>query len=179
MDNQQERLLWWLGGLIDGEGCFTITQRKPKGQLLLSPVSIITNTNKTIIDTCINIYREHNIPFYVAYKIADINRKEKWNICVDGLGRNAKLLTLITPFLVGKLEDAQLMKRFIDSRLERSKEYKGNRKDPKTGRLLGGNAPYNDEEFRIIERLAEIHNRNPQRLHAEIRSYKEKLRAKI
>ena len=173
MDNQQESLLWWFGGIIDGEGCITINHNRlhrntQKETLLFRPLIAIVNTNKILIDTCIEILRTNEIPFFVQYHQAQEKMKEKWDIRIEGLKRNAKALTILSPYIISKKQEASLVKRFCDIRLARPKE--------KTS--YGGMATplYGDEEFEIILEVAKIHNRNPQRLYAEIREYKEKQR---
>jgi len=183
-NNQQESLLWWLGGIIDGEGCITINHHRLhrgtlKETLLFSPAIIISNTNKILLDKCQEILRNNNLAFYVRYDPEKRNKKwkERGQIVIVGIKRCVRALNILSQYLIAKKEEADLVKKFCEERLRKSKEYKGNRKDLKTGRLLGGNAPYDEEDFKIILRVAEIHNRNPQRLYAEIRNYR--LRNKI
>src|SRR5512146_2520574 len=73
--NQQERLLCWFGGIIDGEGCITINHHRlhkqtRKETLLFSPVIIVGNTNKQLIDTCCEVLTQANLPFYVQFQSA-------------------------------------------------------------------------------------------------------------
>lgn len=175
-DNQQESLLWWLGGIIDGEGCITIIHHRlhlntTREGLLFQPVIIITNTDKLLIETSQNILRNSDIPFYTSYYERKEKRKEKWLIRILGLKRVSKALTILTPYIISKKEIAKSVKRFCDLRLTRPLEVTS----------YGGKTKpmYSDEEFDVISRVAEMHNRNPQRLHAEIRNYKEKERPKI
>lgn len=175
MDNQQERLLWWFGGIIDGEGCITINhcrlhKNSHKETLLFSPIIVVVNTNKLLIDTCQQVLRDAQIPFWVQYYQAkpQKNCKEKWQIVIRGLKRVSKALTILSPYIISKSDEAGLVKRFCDLRL--------NSERVKTSYGSMGNAPYRDEEFDIIYEVAKIHNRNPQRLYAEIRNYKEKMK---
>ncbi|MBI5573489.1 MAG: hypothetical protein HY919_02915 [Elusimicrobia bacterium] len=179
-ENQQESRLWWLGGIIDGEGCITITHhRLHKGKLqetlLFSPQIIIVNTNKKIINYCEEILRENNLSFYISYISAkkELNYKEKWSVKIVGIKRCVRALNLISKYLIGKKEEAELVKIFCEERLRRNIGRMQN------GRKYGRNEPYNDTDFKIIMRIAEIHNRNPQRLYAEIGDYKKKLPNKI
>jgi hypothetical protein len=174
MDNQQERLLWWFGGIIDGEGCITINHHRlhknsQRETLLFSPIIAIVNTNKIIIDTCQEVLRQNNIAHFVGYKESPKGKhhwKPKWEIRIIGLKRVSKALSILSPYIIGKREEARLVKRFCDIRLnkERIKSSYGTMVYP----------PYNEESFEIIYEVAKIHNRNPQRLHAEIRTYRER-----
>lgn len=169
-DNQQERLLWWFGGIIDGEGCITINHNRlhrntKKETLLFSPQVIITNTNKKLIDQCQDILQKEEIPFYVQYKERAKGRRVPcWWIRIQGLKRCLKALNIITQYLIAKKEEAILVKEFCEDRInaERTKLHYGNL----------GHSHYTEKNFEKILRIAEIHNRNPQRLYAEIRNYK-------
>lgn len=175
--NQQERLLWWIGGIIDADGCITINHHRlhknsHRETLLFSPTIIIVNTNKIIIDTCIKALENSEIPHYISYtKPAKTHWKPKWSITITGLKRVSKALTILSKYIIGKYPEAKLVKRFCDIRL--------NAKRVKTSYGNFGNCPYGDEEFEIIYEVAKIHNRNPQRLYAEIRKYKSKIRPDI
>ena len=179
MDNQQESLLWWLGGIIDGEGCITINHHRlhrntQKETLLFSPIIVIVNTNKVLIETCQEILRTSGIPHFVSYTDSSKKNphwKPKWSITISGLKRVSKALAILSPYIIAKKEEKTLVKRFCDLRLTKPLE--------KTS--YGGMAAplYGDDEFEIIEQVAKIHNRNPQRLHDEIREYKERIRPQV
>ncbi len=170
-DNQQENLLWWLGGIIDGEGCITINHHRlhlhtSKETLLFSPTIIIVNTNKVLIDKCQEILQTINIPFYVSFRpSSNPNHKEKWAIVITGIKRCVRALNILSQYLIAKKEEADLVKKFCESRLAQNGiQNKQN----------GRNCTYSEKDFEIILRVAQIHNRNPQRLYAEIRQYQAK-----
>ena len=171
-DNQQERLLCWLGGIIDGEGCITINHNRlhrgtKRETLLFKPLIDIANTNKILIDTCQEVLRDNNIPFWVSYTAKNqrqFNRKENWHIRIEGIKRCIKALNIIIPYLIAKKTEANLVKEFCERRLC---ENKGNNKVKE----------YKDKDFELIYKVAKIHNRNPQRLYAEIREYQKQDRS--
>jgi hypothetical protein len=170
--NQQERLLCWLGGIVDGEGCITINHHRlhkqtKKETLLFTPIIIIVNTDKVLIDQCCQILFDLDLPFHLqSYskeqkeKSPSANgraRKASWMLRIVGLRRVAKALNVIGPYILTKTSETKLVKHFCDKRIKLEKvRYKY----------------YDDEDFDIIEKVARIHNRNPQRLHAEILEYK-------
>ena len=170
--NQQERLLCWLGGIIDGEGCITINHHRLHKQtkretLLFTPILVIANTSKAMIDTARIILSDHSIPFYIQYQpkaqvesYASSNgreRKDRWYLRVEGLKRVSRALNLLAPYILIKKDETSLVKEFCDRRLGIGKErFKF----------------YDVRDFEIIEEVAKIHNRNPQRLHAEILEYR-------
>jgi len=170
--DQQERLLCWMGGIIDGEGCITINHHRlhkqtNKETVLFTPVLVIANTNKILIDQCCEIFTYHHIPFHIQYqpgaqteKFKSSNggkRKDRWYIQTTGLRRVARALNIFAPYIISKKHEASLVKEFCDKRLSMSTvRYKH----------------YDDKDFEIIEAISAIHDKNPQRLHAEILEYK-------
>ena len=170
--NQQERLLCWLGGIIDGEGCITINHHRlhkqtKKETLLFTPIVAITNTNKILIDKSCEILTDNNIPYHVQFQPSSQvekfksssggKRKDRWYIQVVGLKRVARTLNILGSYIIAKKPEASLVKEFCDKRLGlASVRYKY----------------YDAKDFDIIEEVAKIHDRNPQRLHAEILEYK-------
>lgn len=170
IDNQQERLLWWLGGIIDGEGCITINHHmmyhrhktKTKQSLLFAPAIIIVNTNRILIDKCQEILRNAGIAFYVTYSPGKEKVKEKWSISIIGIKRCVRALNIISHYLIGKREEANLVKEFCETRLAVN------------GKTSSLERMYSDRDFEIIMRVAKIHNRNPQRLYAEICEHKKR-----
>ena len=181
-DNQQESLLWWLGGIIDGEGCITINHHRLhrgtiKETLFFAPIIIITNTNKILIDKCQEILERNNLAFYLNYRERGKGRRKPcWWIVITGIKRCVRALNILSKYLISKKEEANLVKEFCEGRL-RKNEWSNS----KEGRMMqnkkyGGNYLYDEKDFEIILKVAEIHNRNPQRLYAEIRNYQEKVR---
>lgn len=167
MDNQQESLLWWLGGIIDGEGCITINHHRlhkgmPRETLLFKPVIAITNTNKLLIETCQKILTDNQIPFWVSYR-----EKQKkgnlpvWCIRIEGIKRCIRAINILSMYIIAKKNQSLLLKEFCERRLH---ENKGNNKERE----------YKDRDFEIITKMVELHNSNPQRLYAEIRSYRKR-----
>lgn len=180
-NNQQESLLWWLGGIIDGEGCITINwkywkNRPPyyeKKYFLFFPLIIITNTNRKLIEKCQEILQTFNIPFWITYKEKGKGRRKPcWWVIIKGLKRCIKALNLLVPYIIAKQEEAKLVKRFCELRLSRKNGNEILERDEK-GRFktIKANKDYTKEEIEIVLRVAEIHNRNPQRLYAELRKY--------
>lgn len=172
--NQQERLLCWLGGIIDGEGCITINHQRlhrqtPKETLLFSPIIAISNTSKPLIDMCCQILSDSYIPFHIQYQPSSMvekykssngrPRKDRWYIQIVGLKRVSRALNVLAPYIKNKRAETNLVKEFCDGRLHLTKNFHGT-------------PPYTIRDFEIIEEVAKIHNRNPQRLHAEILEYK-------
>ena len=117
-DNQQERLLAWLGGIMDGEGSFSITRKRDKGKIFYYPDISIVNTDPIIIDQCAvtissicgyHIETKHSCDFGTNNR-----RKTKlWRIRILGFNRCSKFLPKIIPYLVGKKKQAELVLQFV------------------------------------------------------------------
>lgn len=167
--NQQESRLCWLGGVIDSDGCITINHhRLHKGQkgetLLFKPLIIVINTNPVLIELTRKTLETDNIPFYVQYRSNPKGgRKPVWYVRIEGIKRCIKALNVLEHYILAKQDQVKLLKEFCESRLRRK---------------AGGNEQreYTEKDFEIIYKMAEIHNRNPQRLYAEIRKYRKQQR---
>jgi hypothetical protein len=118
MDNQQERLLHWLGGFIDGEGCFGIYRKNEAGKIFHYPILDIVNTNPLDIDRAADIIKRHT-GCHIDCKADGINRP-KWSLRVLGFKRMRQLLPVIIPYLHGKQEEAQLLLEFCSSEPDES-----------------------------------------------------------
>jgi hypothetical protein len=113
MDNQQERLWSWLGGFIDGEGCFGIYRKRTAGKLFHYPILDIVNTNPLDIDRAASL-----IMTITGCHIESSVKGEylpKWSLRVLGFKRMRALLPHLIPFLYGKQEEAKLLLGFCES----------------------------------------------------------------
>lgn len=124
MDNQQvtlnEASLGWMGGIWDGEGSFsTIFHKNMK---TVHPRVSIVNTDANILSRICKILDLMNIHYYMYEKgrggFAGSN-KQCYNIQINRLNEIGLFINYILPYLVGKKAQAELLKRFIDTRLKR------------------------------------------------------------
>jgi hypothetical protein len=148
--NQQERLesildLAWLGGIIDGEGTFTLRiHGRKKNRLLISAVFTITNTDFVITDNIERILRENNIPFWVSERKTqdkNPNWKPAKEIVNMGIRRLLKFIPVILPYLVGKKEEAEIVYEFCDRRVK----------------MLGNRSYYTKEDLELVTRVKALH----------------------
>lgn len=124
MDNQQERLfdLGWLIGVIESEGSFTLCKScRNKRGYRYTPLITMTNCDETMLDNYKRILSYLDIPFYV-YKRRYISGVVKSNrpvigIITRGYKRVKKMLDIITPFMVSKKEQAEILLDFVNYRL--------------------------------------------------------------
>lgn len=120
MDNQQGNFLQWYAGFIDGEGCFDFTKSNAKAlkKARYYPRLRVTNTHeKTIKHICHNL-TALELPYHV-YDRTPFNPAwaRSWSIEVVGMKRLPKYLSCLTPYLLTKKEQAEMMMEFITSRL--------------------------------------------------------------
>lgn len=126
-DNQQEssllreRRLGWFAGIIDGEGTITIRVKNRKGQsTFLTPVVSMVNTDKLLIDTFVEILKEHEIPHWISYYEPTKNWKPRWQIQISGLRRCKKALPVFKDYLVSKKELAEIVLEWCCSRIDKA-----------------------------------------------------------
>lgn len=165
--NQQERRtfqLGWLVGLIEGEGCITLNRSgvtKTNFGTKISPYLSITNTNDKLMQKAVEVIKSLGLPFHLTMRKGVI-RIEIW-----GQGRVKKWLEMISPYLVGKRDQADLILKFIALRESVVKKHPFHK-------------PYSLDEVALWDSVHAINaNRNvvnPQRLYARALLQEEKAR---
>lgn len=154
MGNPQPNLLeiGWLAGIIDGEGTITVckTHRKnPNANLLFSPRVQVINTNADIIQKVCEILDVHNISFSIQEVQGHLGSKQIWRVILTRMSEIAKLMNLIKSCLVGKRSQAELMSRFVDSRL---RKYNGSKMG---AGLTNKDKMYTDDEIRYLSEIVQ------------------------
>ncbi len=124
-DNQQVRDIGWLAGITDGEGCISLQKRKchngihsqRRKSFDLIPDILIVNTNWLVIEHADQLLKEIKIGHYI-YSIKTVqDKKPRWSIRISGLFRCKAFLVEIGPYLIGKKQEAEILHRYIISRL--------------------------------------------------------------
>lgn len=119
--------LGWLAGIIDGEGCLQLARQKYKDRYHFRPQIVIGNTNTEIITEIVAIAKAHNLPVYVM----DRHYAAQNSLCttqviqIMGLQRVSSWLSVVSPYLVGKKKQAEVLQHFIKYRLSQPKPFKG------------------------------------------------------
>jgi hypothetical protein len=116
----------WLAAMIDGEGVITLDRsgkrRKETGEMGVSPLVVITNTNNTIIEAARIYIQELGINPYIKSPIRSNPRwKPEFKICVKGLTKTPILLNAIRPFVIAKIAQLDLVAEFCQSRIDKGK----------------------------------------------------------
>lgn len=163
MGNQQETTsitkFAWLGGIIDGEGSIGVTRMMShrKNPTYTARVSV-GNTNMAIISEICKILDLIGITGHLEKRQRSVKNNDKnWKDAIVIQISNIKgvkcLLDTIFPYLIGKKAHAELVLRFINSRL---KNYE--LKDRKIG-SPGPGCPYSKEELNLCEQLKELNKK--------------------
>ena len=131
-DNQQCKAsdtdIAWLAGFIDGEGSIGLkVQKYSRGKQVfyVAPYIQVVNTHIATLEPVHRILKGMGAGVYVNWprprkvpggvrEISDY--KPLWRILVNGLKRCKPVLTALGPYLITKLDDANLVMEFIESR---------------------------------------------------------------
>jgi len=125
IDNPQERLefdLCWLGGIIDGEGCITISsfwkRYNGNSNFTASPIIQITNTNYELVTEVSRIYKLTGIRFHIAeFQPKLKNTKIRYDISIKGLERCREAIDILGSYIRIKRNQLFTMSCFIERRL--------------------------------------------------------------
>lgn len=134
----------YLAGIIDGEGNISLIKAKKKRGFLLTPSIGVANSDPNIVELLKRKMRFsvfHQMPNVFAKGKLIPQRRKIYRLRIDGIAV-LPLLEAITPYLVGKKEQAELLTHFCKIRL--SKEW---------------GEPYEKEEIQIHHRLKVLNSR--------------------
>lgn len=135
--------LAYLAGIIDGEGCFSISRKHDKrrsgpqkppeeqgrgwfrersGRDYAYHASVfIVNTNADMMRYVCDILDDIEIPFHLMRrKTSDKRQREFYQLSIGRQMHIKKLIETLLPWLVAKRSEALLMLRFVSKRMERN-----------------------------------------------------------
>jgi hypothetical protein len=154
MGNQQGTVsdveLGWFAGILDGEGSIGISRlMSHRKNMTLTPRISIGNTNIKIIDYVRDILIRIPTTFFVEKRQTKIGKNWKnANVIQISHIQGAKdVLDIITPFLVGKKQQAEILLSFVNSRLDL---YRKIGRTPGSG---GRGTPYTEKEKYLCEQI--------------------------
>lgn len=119
--NQQPSLsnieLGWLCGLIDGEGCIYICKRGGQRTDYKAGIKVAMCCHDTI-EYLADLLKRVNVPYHIVKREGSKknNRSASWALSIEGHKRALKILPLITPHLVTKKQQAQVVWQFCQER---------------------------------------------------------------
>ena len=140
---QQDKIdLSWMGGLLDGEGSFNLHRKRPRpsGGAYIHLQIRMGNTNPQIVSEYVKLLDKFGITYHISHWKRQSNRHKPCDIViVNRLTSCERLCGLLIPYLRGKRGQAELVARFVRSRMERAKtKY---------------NVPYNQQEAGWMDEL--------------------------
>lgn len=157
IDNQQEisHQLAWLAGIFDGEGTFSIIyQKKKHGDAYVARITL-SNTSIHMINEIIKILDGFGIRGHLWEEQPRKKKHKKgYHITINKLKNVKKTCELMLPYLVNKKPNAELLIRYVNSRLEYKKKPI---KDEKTGRITGMTKQgYSSKEKSFFEQMSRL-----------------------
>ena len=165
MGNQQVKTdrdcdLAYLAGALDGEGCFTVARkadvRYKKWGYAYSPAIYFTNTNEAFIARVCEILDGQNVHGHiVARKQPGGINKDYYVVTVGRLADIKTLLDVLSPWLVAKKGQAQLLYRFVSGRLAKNAE------------KWKSQNPYTEEEISLVQQIRALNGSSKMRYPVE------------
>jgi intein/homing endonuclease len=116
MDNPQVTAfeLGWLSGIIDGEGCFSMS---PGSKGSYNVGIKLVNTNKIIIEKICEILRKLGLAFHIYDSTRSSNQRPAKRVEINGVMRVEKALKILLPYIVAKHEEATVLFEYVTKRL--------------------------------------------------------------
>lgn len=105
--------LSYLGGLIDGEGCFTFCKSRGKA---VTPSFSLASTSDKIITFVVEILQEYKIVHSVTATKRNDNSKPYKTVAIRNCKNLNAFIDLVLPYLLEKEPQASLLKEFIEVR---------------------------------------------------------------
>lgn len=122
MGNQQEVSevqLAWLAGLLNGDGCFSLTFRRRDGRLKCDLSLTLTQCDPAIVERADDLINKLGVtPGISEYEPSGAGIRTKWNMRISKMAHILAVIDAVLPYMVGeKSAQAKLMKRYIERRL--------------------------------------------------------------
>ncbi len=111
----------YVGGLIDGDGCFNMNYRACKGNQKngrYTPQILFVNTNKEIIKRYCSVLKNNDIGYYITFRIAGkTTNRRRWDVIVSGVKRCEKICSYLVNNVETKKEQCDLLLQYCKYRL--------------------------------------------------------------
>lgn len=119
MDNQQVREVAYMAGLFDGEGTFCIEKSSTKGgKVRYTPRFSLGMSSQSTVQKLVYFLQKNDISFYQTKRVYPEPYLPCYSIEVKRFLQLKKLIELVFEDLVGKKRQAELLLKFINSRLD-------------------------------------------------------------
>lgn len=122
MGNQQEMSeieLVWLAGLLNGDGCFSLTFRTRQNKLKCDMSLTLTQCDAAVIDKADSTFTKIGIVSGISeYASSGAGVRTKWNLRISKMAHISRAIDAVIPYMTGeKAAQARLMKRYLDRRM--------------------------------------------------------------
>ncbi|MEW6385915.1 MAG: LAGLIDADG family homing endonuclease [Thermodesulfobacteriota bacterium] len=118
--SRDERDAAWLAGIIDGEGCISVSHnRNHNGDVAhYRPRFEIRNTNPYLMRRITEILTTWKVKYFLIYiKPREVQYRESLAMAITNYRGIMRILSKTMPYLTAKKEEAQAMMKFIKWRL--------------------------------------------------------------
>lgn len=114
--------VYYISGLIDGDGCFNMNVRNTKYGARYTPQILMVNTNKEIVKRYCSFLKNNNIGYHISFRIAGkTTNRRRWDVLVSGVKRCNSLCILLENSLKTKKEQCKLLNQYCEFRLNNPK----------------------------------------------------------
>lgn len=156
IDNPQvtEKNLAWLGGIWDGEGSISIVKslRKKGNWNLYSKITMENSSVRIVTEVC-RILKGLNISYYIwTRKPRSTKHKQMYVVNVCKMNDINKFCNIIRPYLILKIEQADLLGKFTESRIS---GFGGGRN------YKGRNKKFSQEEIDLCDKIQVLNKLGP------------------
>jgi len=122
MDNQQATLtdmeLGWLGGVVDSDGCISMSKSDRGNYILYGCDIVFTNTDPVFIEEVARLLNKAGVGCHVRWtKQFGYGKKRVGEVRVGGHKRCFTALSVLQPGIRAKSEQARYMLEFLTRRL--------------------------------------------------------------
>jgi hypothetical protein len=119
---EQELNLAWLGGLIEGEGCFTasLIPDKLRGINGVRPRLVISNSVLPLLEKVKEILESFGVRCHVVFHKRKDRKYFVGNLSITGNNNLLRIVPKLLPYLYSKKEQAELVISIINRKIELS-----------------------------------------------------------
>jgi hypothetical protein len=122
MGNQQEVgnvELAWLAGMLNGDGCFSLTIVNRKEHIKCELSLTLTQCDPCLIEKTTSILERLGVnPAIAEYPPSGPGKHTKYNLRINRMAAIAKVIDAISPYIAGaKKAQSQLLRRYISHRI--------------------------------------------------------------
>ena len=145
--------LSWLAGLWDGEGSICLFNAKSQynNKPKIVPAIIVTNCDSNIINEVLKIVDDLGTSLFVFEREGNEKHKASFQLTSRSFSNVKIILTAISPYLIGKKSQAEMVLRYINKR-QRLAEEQGKKN------YLG----FDNDDWEMLSEVKRLNRRGPE-----------------